>query len=66
MRKVSQIDIREILKKYFGYKDSDFILEVSTASKKIYKTRCPIHKESDPSFKIYDKGGVFDCICFSI
>lgn len=65
MRKVSQIDIREILKKYFGYKDSDFILEVNTASKKIYKTRCPIHKESDPSFKIYDKGGVFDCICFS-
>lgn len=65
MRKVSQIDIREVLKRYFGYKDTDFQLEVSTHGKKIYKTKCPIHKESDPSFKIYDKNGVYDCICFS-
>lgn len=65
MRKVSQIDIREVLKKYFGYTDADFQLEVSTKDKKIYKAKCPIHKESDPSFKIYDKNGVYDCICFS-
>lgn len=65
MRKVSQINIKEVLKRYFGYKEDDFILESSNKSRKIYKTRCPIHKENDPSFKIYEKNGVYDCICFS-
>lgn len=65
MRKVSQINIKEILKKYFNYKEEDFVLESDNKNRKIYKTICPIHKEQDPSFKIYEKNGVYDCICYS-